>query len=193
MALVKLANLEDLSGHPREVAESGLQQYGQLLNTWKAIMNRPDMFAAYLPFLRQVAGPGKLNQQIKDICALYVGVLNHCRYTASHRATSGLKNGIEESQMVAAVSGDWGSFDRPTQLALEFTKQLTLNPATKTFEELPQAVDSGLLASIKETFDDEEIVELAMTVSMWNSIARFHRVMDFDLDMPIAPEGVQPK
>jgi alkylhydroperoxidase family enzyme len=193
MALVNLVELEGLSGHPREVAESGLQQYGQLLNTWKAIMNRPDMFAAYLPFLRQVAGPGKLNQQLKDICALYVGVLNHCRYTASHRATSGLKNGITEADMVAAVSGDWDSLDRPTQIALEFTKQLTLNPALKTYGELPQAVDASVLSLLKETFDDEEIVELAMTVSMWNSIARFHRVMDFDLDMPIAPEGVQPK
>jgi alkylhydroperoxidase family enzyme len=193
MALVNLVELEGLSGHPREVAESGLQQYGQLLNTWKAILNRPDMFAAYLPFLRQVAGPGKLNQQLKDICALYVGVLNHCRYTASHRATSGLKNGITEADMVAAVSGDWDSLDRPTQIALEFTKQLTLNPALKTYGELPQAVDASVLSLLKETFDDEEIVELAMTVSMWNSIARFHRVMDFDLDMPIAPEGVQPK
>ena len=193
MPLVNLAKLEDLSGRPREVAESGLQQYGQLLNTWKAIMNRPDMFAAYLPFLRQVAGPGKLNQQLKDLCALYVGVLNHCRYTASHRATSGLKNGLSESQMVAAVSGNWGSLDRPTQVALEFTKQLTLNPTAIAYAELPQAVESSLLASLKEIFDDEEIVDLAMTVSMWNSISRFHRVMDFDLDMPIAPEGVQPK
>jgi len=32
-----------------------------------------------------------------------------------------------------------------------------------------------------------------MTVSVWNSIARFHRVMNFELDMPAAPEGVEPK
>ena len=91
MALIRLAELEELDGTPREVAESGLAQYGQLLNTWRAIMNKPDLFGAYLPFLRQVAGPGVLDMKIKDLSAMYVGYLNHCRYTVSHRSTSGLK------------------------------------------------------------------------------------------------------
>jgi alkylhydroperoxidase family enzyme len=193
MALVKLVEIEELSGDPREVAESGFKQYGKVLNTWKAIFNRPTLFGAYLPFLRQVAGPGPLNQNTKDICALYVGLLNHCRYTASHRATSGLNNGLTVEQLQALAKGDWSQFDDATRVALEFTKQLTLNPANVEYSQLPQAVDREVLEQLKSHFDDAEIVDLAMTVSVWNSIARFHRVMDFDLDMPKAPEGVEPK
>jgi alkylhydroperoxidase family enzyme len=193
MSLVRLVEIGELSGVPLEMAESGQAQYGQVLNTWKAIMNRPDMFATYLPFLRQVAGPGKLDQHVKDICALYVGTLNNCRYTASHRAASGAKNGLSQDQMIAAVNGNWDIFDEPTKLALEFTKQLTLNPTSHTYSSLPQAVDAAVLKKIKETFSDEEIVDLAMTVSVWNSIARFHRVMDLEMDMPVAPDGIQPK
>ena len=193
MTLVNLIELDQLSGVPREVAESGLAQYGQLLNTWKAIMNRPNLWAAYLPFLRQVAGPGDLDQKLKDLCALYVGVLNHCRYTASHRATSGARSGITEAEMLAAVHENWGEFDEKTRIALEFTKQLTLNPSAVEYGDLPQAVDSSVLAALKSHFNDAEIVDLAMTVSVWNSIARFHRVMNFELDMPAAPEGVEPK
>lgn len=193
MALVRLVEIEQLTDTPREVAESGLAQYGQLLNTWKAIMNRPDMWATYLPFLRQVAGPGVLSQPLKDLCALYVGVLNHCRYTSSHRATSGLKSGLTVEQMVDAIHEDWGNFDARTRVALEFSKQLTLNPANVNYEDSPQAVDPAVLKELKDLFNDEEIVDLAMTVSLWNSISRFHRVMDFDLDMPAAPEGVEPK
>ena len=58
MSYVRLADIEDLQGAARDVAESGRAQYGQVLNTWQALMNKPDLFAAYLPFLRQVAGPG---------------------------------------------------------------------------------------------------------------------------------------
>ena len=47
MALIRLAEIDELVGAPREVAESGQAQYGQLLNTWRAIMNKPDMFGAY--------------------------------------------------------------------------------------------------------------------------------------------------
>ena len=56
MALIPLANIDDLNGTPREVAESGQAQYGRVLNTWAAIMNKPDLFAAYLPFLRRTRG-----------------------------------------------------------------------------------------------------------------------------------------
>ena len=41
MALIPLANIDDLNGTPREVAESGQAQYGRVLNTWAAIMNKP--------------------------------------------------------------------------------------------------------------------------------------------------------
>jgi alkylhydroperoxidase family enzyme len=193
MALVKLVEIETLTGKPLEMAESGLAQYGQILNTWKAIMNRPDMFATYLPFLRQVAGPGILNQQTKDLCALYVGTLNNCRYTASHRAASGAKNGLSDDTMRDAVQENWSNFDEPTRFALELTKQLTLNPTNVTYGALPQAVDSTVLQRIQQLFSDEEIVDLVMTISVWNSISRFHRVMGLDLDMPVAPEGIQPE
>jgi len=193
MALVRLVDIDELEGAPRAVADSGNAQYGQLLNTWRAIMNRPEMFETYLPFLRKVAGPGVLDQKLKDLCALYVGVLNHCRYTASHRSTSALKNGVDETTLVQAAIGDWASFDERTRIALEFTKELTLNPAELEYSDLPQAVASEVLASLKNNFSDAEIVDLAMTVAMWNALARFHRVMGFELDMPEAPKGVNPK
>lgn len=193
MALVRLVAIEELEGKPREVAESGAAQYGQVLNTWRAIMNRPEIFEAYLPFLRKVAGPGVLDQKLKDSCALYVGVLNHCRYTASHRSTSALKNGVEEAALVEISNGHWSDLDERTRIALEFTKELTLNPAQIEYTDLPQAVDEQLLTKLKAHFTDPEIVDLAMTVAMWNALARFHRVMGFELDMPEAPKGVNPK
>lgn len=192
MALIRLAEIDELVGAPREVAESGEAQYGQLLNTWRAIMNKPDMFGAYLPFLRQVAGPGALDMKIKDLSALYVGYLNHCRYTASHRSTSGLKNGVTAEQMVSAVAGDWSAFDDRTRVALEFTRELTLNPQSVSFGDLPQAITPAIVTSVKSLFTDVEILELSMSVSVWNALSRFHRVMGFELDMPEAPEGVNP-
>lgn len=193
MALIRLAEIDELEGSPREVAESGQAQYGQLLNTWRAIMNKPDLFGAYLPFLRQVAGPGVLDAKIKDLSALYVGFLNHCHYTASHRSTSGFKNGLTAEQMVAVVAGDWSGFDERTRIALAFTRELTLNPQNVAYGDAPQAVSSQTLSELKNEFNDVEILELSMSVSVWNALSRFHRVMGFELDMPEAPEGVNPQ
>lgn len=193
MSLIKLVDIEELEGVPREIAESGKAQYGQVLNTWKAIMNRPDMFAAYLPFLRQVAGPGVLDPQLKDIVALYVSYLNHCRYSVSHRSNSARAKGVSDELMQTLVAEDWSSFDEKLQASLALARELTILPAQTEYSDLPQAALPETLEAVRRLFADDEILELTMTIAMWNALARFHRVMDFDLDMPAGPEGVNPK
>lgn len=192
MALIKLVDPASLEGIPREVAESGIAQYGKALNTWQAIMNKPDLFATYLPFLRQVAGPGVLDGELKDLSALYVGYLNNCQYTASHRSTSARAKGVDDDLMRAVVHEDWSGLSDKYQVALEYTKAITLLPALVSYTQAPQIADPKLLSELKAHFSDEEILELTMSIAIWNALARFHRVMGFELDMPEAPEGVKP-
>jgi hypothetical protein len=91
MTLVKLLNLQDLPDDVKPIAQSGEKQYGKLLLTWRAMFNTPKIFNTYLPFLRTVAGPGVTDQNLKDISALYVGVLNNCKYTMIHRYNAAKK------------------------------------------------------------------------------------------------------
>lgn len=192
MAWVELRSIDDVDGSAREMAESGQAQYGQVLNTWAAILNRPEIFAAYLPFLRAVAGPGTLDPKLKDISAFLVGVLNNCRYTVSHRAASAQRNGVDAADLARAASHDWSAFDATTRSVLEFTEQLTINPPVTPYTAQPQAVDPEIRAALKSALTDAQIVELTMSVSVWNALARFHRVMGFDLDMPEPPLGTDP-
>lgn len=192
MALIPLADIESLSGAPREVAESGREQYGQVLNTWAAIMNKPELFEVYLPFLRGVAGPGRLEAEVRDTSALLVAVLNNCRYSASHRSTSAAKNGVSEELMRQVASGEWDGLSPRLRAALEFTRELTLLPPQVSYGELPYGVHPEVRDRARAEFDDVELLELTMSISVWNALARFHRVMGFELDMPVAPTGVDP-
>lgn len=192
MALIPLADVESLEGNPREVAESGVAQYGQVLNTWAALMNKPDLFAAYLPFLRQVAGPGELSAEIKDLSALLVASLNHCRYSVSHRAASAAKNGVSEELMRQVVSGDWAGLEPRLRIALELSREMTLLPPQQEYSALPYGVTAELRERAQAEFSDVELLELTFSISVWNALARFHRVMGFELDMPEPPEGLDP-
>lgn len=192
MALIPLADPETLVGHPREVAESGRAQYGRILHTWAALMNKPDLFAAYLPFLRQVAGPGELDSETKDLSALLVASLNHCRYSVSHRAASAGKNGVSEQLMRSVVSGEWDDLEPRLRTALELTRQLTLLPPQEDYAELPYGVADELRERARSQFNELELLELTFSISVWNALSRFHRVMGFELDMPEPPEGVRP-
>jgi AhpD family alkylhydroperoxidase len=192
MAWVELLGIEDVEGTAREMAESGQAQYGQVLNTWAAILNRPEMFAAYLPFLRSVAGPGTLDPKLKDMSAFLVGVLNNCRYTVSHRAASAQRNGVDEATLLAVASGQWSDFDNTTRAVLRFTEELTTLPSVVSYNDSPLVVDQATLDELASALTDAQRVELTMSVSVWNALARFHRVMGFELDMPEPPHGTDP-
>ncbi len=189
---VRLLDLDDLSGPARKVAESGQEQYGQLLHTWRALFHRPEIFAAYLPFLRSVAGPGEVPGRLKDLGALVIAARLGCRYTLSHRATSAARNGVAEAEVVAAVSGDWQDFDAVTTAVLRFAVELTEAPGRLSWAERPTAIDPQLREELSRHFTEAQLVELALSHSAWNALARFHRVMGLELDMPAPPPAIDP-
>lgn len=190
MALVPLVTEAQIADVDRDAADSGLAQYGRLLETWRAILTRPGLMSTYLPFLRAVAGPGVLDPRIKELTATYVGALNGCRYTLSHRATSARNKGISDDDIVAAVSERWDDFSERERIALMATHQLTTRMTVVPYDLDRSPLTPSTKQQLREQFSDEELVELLMSVSIWNGLARWHRVMEFDLDMPAAPEAV---
>jgi AhpD family alkylhydroperoxidase len=189
---VSLLDCEDLPPHARAVAESGQAQYGGLLNTWRALFHRPDIFATYLPFLRAVAGPGTVDLATKDLCAVLVGVLNGCRYTVSHRCASAARNGVPAQTLERVVAGRWDDLDPALRDALRFTRVLTVAPAVVPYSTEPGLIPAPLRSSLATWYGEDQLVELTLNVSVWNALTRFHRVMQFDLDMPEPPAAADP-
>ncbi len=187
MSFVRLVETTEVPPDIQKVFESGEAQYGQVLNTWRAIAHNPAIFGAYLPYLRSIFAPGALDARIKGLTALYVGMLNHCRYTVSHRANAAKLGGATEADLTGLHEFENGDYTEAEKVALAYTRELTLNPTTVTYAENKQAVSAATLDAVKAHFGDAEIVELTINVGIWNALARFHRVMDLDLDMPPPP------
>lgn len=167
-----------------------MRRYGQALQTWRALLHRPEIFATYLPYLGAVTGPGVVPQRTKELTSLVVASANHCRYSTSHRyRTAGLA-GVRDDEVEALVDGRLDGFSPAERVAIEYARQLTVRPAAVPYRRNPQAVDGELLDQLKATFSDEEIVELTANIALWNALTRFHRVMNFSLDMPAPPPTV---
>ncbi len=188
--LVRLVEVQDADPAAVPTLEAGMAQYGMALNTWRALLHRPEIFTAYLPYLRAVVGPGTVPGRTKDLAAITVAILNGCRYSASHRVRSGLANGIGADELDALAAGDLDAFGPDERVAIRFARELTLAPPATRFADNPQAVDPALLAEVREAFDEPQIVELAASIALWNALTRFHRVMDLPLDMPAPPPAI---
>jgi AhpD family alkylhydroperoxidase len=191
VALVPLVEKSQTNGDARAALDRGEELYGRVLNTWMAIANRPPILTAYLPFLRSIAGPGALDQRIKELTAVKVAIDNHCLYTASHRCSSAAKQGISEAEMAALARGDLSPFSPGEQVALRFAHELTVEPAMTRYDAAPQVVSPALLADLQDAFAPDALTELVMNVAVWNALARFHRAMDLELDMPEPPAAVR--
>jgi alkylhydroperoxidase family enzyme len=188
MALVKLLETGDLPEDVQPMARSGEEQYGKLLLTWRAIFNTPKIFNTYLPFLRSVAGPGLTKQSYKDLSALYVGVLNNCKYTMVHRYNAAIKNGAAPEIVQAVVTRKWSELPSEFQLLLQVTEILTLKLPHIAYEESHDLMSPELRSALTANFSDSELTEYIMSISAWNALARFHRVMNFEMDMPSTPD-----
>jgi AhpD family alkylhydroperoxidase len=191
MTLVPMLEKSQTDGEARATLDRGEQMWGRLLNTWMVLANTPDILTAYLPFLRSVAGPGELNQRIKELVAVQVAIDTHCLYTASHRCASAGKQGISEADLEALAVGDLSGFSEPEKLAIELARELTARPTERRYDEAPQLVSPELLAAVQATFPPAALVELVLSIALWNALARFHRTMGLELDMPEPPAGVR--
>jgi AhpD family alkylhydroperoxidase len=191
MSLVPLLAGSEFDEADQDVLAAGEKAYGKVLNTWAAIGNSPGLFAVYLPFLRQINGSGLLETRIKELTALRVAVLNHCRYTTSHRYAAASANGATEEDLSAVAQGDYREFTDRERIALQLADEMTTELPLCTRDQSPAGIPAQLRDSAKEVFDPRELVELTMSISVWNALSRFHRVMEFDLDMPEPPPAVE--
>jgi AhpD family alkylhydroperoxidase len=192
MTWIRLVDPEDLSGDARVALDAMAAQYGQVLEGWKAIAHSPDALTAYFPYLRAVVGDGHVDRRIKDLAAIRVGFLNGCRYSVSHRVASARKLGVDEADILGVADPAAHPYDEPTAAALAFADEVTLGPPAVPRHERRQGVAPVVLKRVEAAFSDAQRMELTLAISLWNALARFHRVLDLDMDMPEPPAALDP-
>ena len=74
--------------------------------------------------------------------------------------------------VLAVVEKRWDAFSAPWRVALEFTETPTALPPEIAYERAPQCVPDELPSRVTAIFTDEQLVELTMSISMWNALAR---------------------
>jgi alkylhydroperoxidase family enzyme len=171
--------------------DAGVKLRGKVLDGWRVVAHNPAIFDAYLPFLQAVFSPQALDHRTMHLSAVRATLLNHCRYSLSHRVDAARKQGIPEEDLIALVDLDDNRdrFSAKELAALDFTDELTTRVDDVSYHDEPLGVTADTLTRVGDMFSDAELVELTMSVALWNLLTRFTRVMDFDLDMePPPPE-----
>jgi alkylhydroperoxidase family enzyme len=174
LARIPYADLTRSSDEVRSLAEQVKQERnGRLLNLFKMMLHSPAVTAGYLRLGTAVRYQASLDGRSRELAICKVAQLTGSQYEWQQHAPLARREGVSEAQLASFDSWrDSGKFNPREQAILAYAEEMTdrIKVADATFN------------TLHEHFDDQEIVELTMTIAFYNQVARFLVALQIDLE-----------
>lgn len=109
-----------------------------------------------------------LSPSLRSLVTVRVSQINHCAFCVDINSATLQKRGVSEEKITALMG--WREsplFEDRERLALEWAEAMTLN-----------TVDDGLRARLKESWSEDEIVELTGLIAFQNLSSKFNAALD---------------
>jgi hypothetical protein len=101
-----------------------------------------------------------------------------------------MAKGVSEEELIAVAAGDLDAFTPQERAAIELAEDMTTRPTAIERSDRVTGLRDSVLEAAKVAFSDRELVELMVSISMWNALSRLHRALDLPLDMSPPPAEV---
>jgi uncharacterized peroxidase-related enzyme len=126
----------------------------------------PEALATFVPFYTAVIEHGTVERKFKELAYLKTSLINGCEYCFRAHSASGKKNGVTEEQIKAlAFFHRSPAFDAKEKAVILYADRVTRGAAAMR----PAEVDE-----LKQYFNDDQIVELTLAISVANFTNRFN-------------------
>jgi uncharacterized peroxidase-related enzyme len=143
--------------------------FGQTPSFFGVMARVPDALTHFLALYSSVIDSGSVEAKYKELAYLKTSQVNGCQYCFRAHSASGKKSGVSEDQIHAlAFFGRSTAFDEKEKAVLLYAERVTRGAS---------AIRSGALQEIKQYFNDDQIVELTLTISIANFTNRFNDAM----------------
>jgi len=134
------------------------------------VMSRvPDALTHFLAFYSSVIDRGSVEAKYKELAYLKTAQINGCEYCFRAHSASGKKHGVSDEQLKSlTLFQRSGAFDEKEKAVLLWAERMTRGAS---------AIRPGALQELKTYFNDDQIVELTLTVAIANLTNRFNDAM----------------
>jgi len=173
MARVKLLKLNEMEPELRETFMR-MEAHGfEVLNIYRVLAHSPELCMTFMRFANRILFKAKLDAKLRELAILRIAHLTKATYERVQHEDISRDLGISEKQ-IAGTKRWKGSrrFTPPEQAVLQYTDELTENIRAKkaTFKRL------------KRFLSEQEIVELTLTIGMYNLVSRFLEALEVDVE-----------
>ena len=126
----------------------------------------PGMLIGYCLFEQATAKQHHVDERLKMLAVLKAAALLRCRFCADIGSAEARQAGITEEQLLALPRyHESDAFDELERLVLDYAVAMTCTP--------PEIGDE-LFASLREHFDERQLVELTNMIALENLRSRFN-------------------
>lgn len=194
MSLIPYVRPEQATQAVKEVWEEVTRDFVTMLgssvegfvpNSVRILAHRPSILKAYYGFVQATFAPGALDERVKNLACLRTTLTNGCNYCTTHLYHLARAGGLTDDEILSVGRFEESSrFSSREKLAMRFARELTTKAG---------AVDGDILRDLTATFTPPEIVELTMSICLFNVFNRFNDVLGSEIDLDLAPVELYPR
>jgi AhpD family alkylhydroperoxidase len=154
----------------RKTAQMTEQHTEQMIEPLEVFAHAPRILLGYGALELAFEKSTLLERRIKELAVLKAATMVECEYCIDIGSAIARGSGLSDEQLLAlAHHRDSGLFDEREMLVLDYAAAVSRTPI---------AVEEELFASLREHFDDAQLVELTSAIALENFRARFNGALD---------------
>jgi AhpD family alkylhydroperoxidase len=147
----------------------------------EALAHHPPLLEAVAQLLLAYYHHSTVERRYLELAILATSARNSCEYCVIHHTPQGVDTGLTLAQVDAIIDGTWRQtdlFDETDVLVLAYAEQVT-DDANRVSDEL--------FYSLRQQFDDQQLLELTMRIATCGFFNRFNDALRLPVE-PIASE-----
>jgi uncharacterized peroxidase-related enzyme len=157
---------ENAAAEVQPILDKLTHGFGKVPSFFGTMARVPEAFATFVPFYTAVIEHGTVERKFKELAYLKTSLINGCEYCFRAHSASGKKNGVSDDQIKAlAFYHRSSAFDAKEKAVILYAERVTRGAS---------GIRPAALDELKQHFNDDQIVELTLAISIANFTNRFN-------------------
>lgn len=149
--------------------------FGHMPAFYGTMARDPQALTNFMALYSAVISKGSVEAKYKELAYLKTALINGCEYCFQAHSASGKKNGVSDDQLKALGFFQRSQlFDAKEKAVILFAERVTRGAS---------AIRATALQELKQYFNDDQIVELTLTVCIANFTNRFNDALNITPDI----------
>jgi alkylhydroperoxidase family enzyme len=173
MARLPYLDAADLAAQDRDLLSRNI-------NLYRALVHSPDGTRSLLTLAKYIRFHSKLDPRLREMAILQVGYSTGSPYEYSHHIKIGREFGVRDGDIRAIAQetqGEQTALEPLARMVLQAARELTAQPA----------LSDATFAALKQALNNEQLVDLLLTISFYVGIVRLLAALQIDVEPDYGP------